>query len=76
MTTHHFTLIVEGPDLQAEDLFDTLFEAGCDDALVGRSDGVQYLDFDREAPTIQGAILSAVADVEKVEGVEVVRLAD
>jgi hypothetical protein len=76
MTAHHFTLIVEGPDLQAEDLFDALFEAGCDDALVGRSNGVQYLDFDRDAATLQDAILSAVADVEEVEGVEVVRLAD
>lgn len=76
MTNHHFTLIVEGPDLQSEDVFDALFEAGCDDALVGRSNGVQYLDFDRDAATLQDAILTAVADVEKVEGVEVVRLVD
>ena len=39
MATHRFTLIVEGPDLQAEPLIDELYEAGCDDALAGRSHG-------------------------------------
>ena len=75
MPTHHFTLIVEGPDLQESALVDALYEAGCDDALVGRVDSVQYLDFSREAPTLEAAVLSAVHDVERVEGVEVVRLA-
>lgn len=76
MASYQFTLIVEGPDLQADDLIDAFYEAGCDDALVGRADGVQYLDFDREAASLEKAILSAVADVEHVDGVEVVRLAD
>ena len=76
MITHHFTLVVEGPDLQSEDLTEALFEAGCGDALVGRVDDTQYMDFDRESPTLEEAIISAVADVESVEGVEVVRLAD
>ena len=77
MTTHHFTLIVEGPDVQDDDaLIDALFEEGCDDALVGRSDGVQYVDFDREASELDHAILSAVADVESVDGITVVRIAD
>ena len=75
MPDYQFTLIIEGPDLQADDLIDDLFEAGCDDALVGRTDGVQYLDFDRNAPSLESAILSAVADVEGINGVEVVRLA-
>ena len=76
MSTFHFTLIVEGPDLQDESCIDALFEAGCDDAAIGRSDGVQFVDFDREAATLDRAILSAVDDVEKLEGVEVVRIAD
>ena len=76
MTTYQFTLIVEGPDLQADRLIDGLYEAGCDDALVGSADGIQYLDFDREASNLGGAILSAVADVERMDGVQVVRLAD
>ena len=73
MPVHHFTLIVEGIDLQAEPTIDALFEAGCDDATVGRVDGVQYVDFDREAESLGEAIISAVRDVEKIDGAAVLR---
>ena len=73
MPVHHFTLIVEGTDLQAEPTIDALFEAGCDDATVGRADGVQYIEFDREAESLAEAVHSAQRDVEKVEGVRVAR---
>jgi hypothetical protein len=76
MTTHTFTLIVDGPDLQADDLVDALHQAGCDDGLIGRADGVQFIDFDREAETIQDAVLSAIADIETIDGVHVIHLAD
>ena len=76
MTIHRFTLIVDGPDLQDDALIDALFEAGCDDAAIGRVDGIQYVDIDREAASLDRAILSAVADLERIEGVEVVRIAD
>lgn len=76
MTIHHFTLIVDGPDLQSDALIDALFEAGCDDAAIGRVDGIQHVDFDRGAASLDRAILSAVADLERIEGVEVVRIAD
>ena len=55
MATFHFTLIVNGPDLQDDSHIDALFEAGCDDATVGNSDGVQYVDFDREASNFDQA---------------------
>ncbi len=74
MNSYHFTLIVHGPDLQSEELVEALYEAGCDDALVGRVDSLQYLDFDREASSLPDAVLSAVAGLESVDGVEVVRL--
>ena len=51
-----------------------MFDAGCDDALVGSSEGAQFLDFDREAGSIEKAVLSAVADVESVEDLSVTRL--
>jgi hypothetical protein len=51
-------------------------EAGCDDALIGRSDGVQYPDFERDAATIEDAVFPAAADAERVDGVEVLRIAD
>ena len=76
MAIHHFTLIVDGPDLQEEALIEALFDAGCDDGLVGRSEGNQYIEFDREAPDLEVAMLSAVADVEKAPGVKVARIAD
>ena len=76
MPVHHFTLIVDGPDLQDDIFIDRLFEAGCDDATAGRIDGVQYVDFDREAASLSDALLSAVTEVENVGGVSVVRVAD
>ena len=58
MPVHHFTLIVDGPDVQDEASIDALFEAGCDDALVGRAEGIQYVEFDREAARLDDAVLS------------------
>ena len=69
MSTHHFTLIVDGPDIQSDAIIDALYEAGCDDALIGRADGIQYVEFDREAVGVLEAVLSAVADIERVDGV-------
>ena len=74
MPTHRFTLIVEGPDLQAERSIDALFQGGCDDATDGRTDGAQYIEFDREAKSFRQAVFSAVQDVEKIEGVQVTRV--
>ena len=74
MSIHHFTLIVDGPDLQDDTLIDAVFEAGCGDAAIGRIDGIQYVDFDREAPSLNEAILSAVADIERTDDVDVVRI--
>ena len=76
MPIHHFTLIVDGPDAQDDDLIDALFDAGCNDGLVGRAEGIQYIEFDRAANDLDDAVLSAVADVEKVPGLTVTRIAD
>jgi len=74
MPSYQFTLTVEGPDLQSDAAMDVLFENGCDDALVGRTDGIQYVDFDREAPSLETAILSAIADLERIPNVDVTSL--
>ena len=75
MTTHQFTLIVEGPDLQDPARLDALYEAGCDDATVGRVGDVQYLDFDRDAAGFGEAVTSAMRDVESaVPSARVVQL--
>ena len=76
MSTYHFTLIVDGPDMQSGAVIDALYEAGCDDAVIGRTDGIQYIEFDREAAGLVEAVLSAVADIERLDGVNVIRIAD
>ena len=76
MPTHHFTLIVDGADLQDESVVNSLFESGCDDALVGSTDGVQFIDFDRDAASLKAAVQSAVVDAERVEGIRVLRVAN
>lgn len=69
-----FTLTVEGRDIQTSAVVDDLFDVGCDDALVGSSEGVQFLDFDRKAGSLGEAVLSAVADVESVQNLSVTGL--
>ena len=74
MPTHHFRLVVDGVDLQDEAVVDRLFEAGCDDALVGSTGGVQFIDFDRDAASFDAAVSSAAENVERVRGARVVCL--
>jgi hypothetical protein len=69
MQTHTFTLILAGVRELTDEITNALYEAGCDDALIGSRDGVAFLDFDREAPSFREAVLSAIAAVEKA-GVE------
>lgn len=71
MAEHNFTLRISG---DVESRLDDLFEAGCDDALIHSIDGVWYADFDREALTMEEAVVSAIADVGSVEGIEVKRV--
>ena len=62
---HNFVLVLAGatePDAQLED---GLFEAGCDDATLAFRNGVPYLEFDRQASSLDSAILSALRDVER-----------
>ena len=76
MQTHHFTLIIEGPDMQEETIINALFENGCDDGTIGRSDGIQFIVFDREAASFAEAVQSAVDDIECMPGLKIVRIAD
>ena len=76
MNTYHFTLIVEGTDFIDDDTVNAVYEAGCDDATVGVSNGVPCADFSREAANLEEAALSAIADLESVDGIEVIRIAD
>ncbi len=70
-----FTLVLDGVSELTDAVTDALYQAGCDDALVGSRDGVAFLDFDREADSFQDAVLSAIASVESSSiGVRVIRI--
>lgn len=71
MKTYTFTLVLEPSELDTEQLADPIFEAGCDDALLGERNGVMYLEFDRDARSLEGALLSAIRAVESIDGVRV-----
>ncbi len=44
---------------------DALFEAGCDDALPGSSEGRTMVSFAREADSLESAIRSAIGDIQR-----------
>lgn len=75
MKYYHFHLITNKTDVftdeQLFDLSDRLYEAGCDDATVAVTNGTLYLSFDREADSYEDAVLSALKDVENVQGLRV-----
>jgi hypothetical protein len=59
-----FTLTIEGVDILTDDAINAPYEAGCDDATFGVSDGVQTGEFDREATDFAEAVASAIKAVE------------
>lgn len=76
MPNQQFTLIVEGADLRSGPVVDALFEAGCDDATISSTDETHHIDFDREAASFGEALLSAVRDVGKVDGLRITQVLD
>ncbi|MEO7195043.1 MAG: hypothetical protein ABIZ05_09490 [Pseudonocardiaceae bacterium] len=75
MTEWTFRLTLQGIELTDEQL-DTLYEAGCDDGSFSvEPDGTVLGFFDREAPTEQDAVTSAILDVERAAiGARVLRV--
>lgn len=64
MQKYEFTLVLNERDDSLDDV-DALYEAGCTDGLISTSGGVTRIDFGREASSLEEAIRSAIADVEK-----------
>ena len=64
--TFQFTLVLKNVNENTPELEDTLYEAGCDDALIQYRNGAVYLDFDREASSLEEAVVSAIKDVKSV----------
>jgi len=74
MKVHTFALILGHPRRITTEFEDKVFEAGCDDAALGERRGTVYLEFDRKAPSLLQAILSAIRDVHRIPGAAVARV--
>ena len=61
---YQFTLVLKNVDENTPNLEDSLYEVGCDDALINFRNGAVYLDFDRKANSLDDAVMSAIRDVE------------
>lgn len=67
MPLYNFTLTLSGVTSETDRLEDILFLGGCDDALICCYGKSVYLEFDREADSLDDAISTAITDVESVE---------
>ncbi len=66
--TYSFTLILSGVEDITPELENGIYGGGCDDALLGMTEGAIFLDFDREAGSLMEAITSAIKQVENAPG--------
>ncbi len=71
-----FELILSGISEPGAKVEDALYESGCDDAILCFRNRIAFLEFTREAASVEDAILSAIKDVEGAGiGVKVVHVA-
>ncbi len=60
---YEFSLILTATDV-TDDEADKLYQAGCDDGSILSRGEVTLVQFDREAATLDEALVSAIRDVE------------
>ena len=68
-----FTVRLKEIDALSGDQIEVLFAAGCTDSVPASSCGEAWIDFDREAPTLEQAMRSALRDVRQA-GLRVARV--
>lgn len=61
---YQFTLILKNVTDETPNLEDSLYNAGCSDALINFRNGTVYLDFDRTAHSFEEAIITAIHEIE------------
>lgn len=75
MKEYDFALVASYAEPIGEDVFlklaESVYEAGCDDATVMHKGNTVIIEFDREADTYEGAVVSAIQDLNQVEGLTV-----
>jgi hypothetical protein len=62
---YDFKLVLAGISDVSDEQGNTLFEAGCDDGTIVSRDGAVFVRFSRESTSLEQAINSAAADVER-----------
>ena len=68
-----FTIRLKDIDALSDNLMEALFASGCTDAVPASSCGEAWIDFDREAKTLEEAMRSAVHDVRQI-GLKIARV--
>jgi transcriptional regulator with XRE-family HTH domain len=63
MNSYHFTIVVRDAYIDAPDIEDKFYEAGCGDALLCSYNDTVYLEFDRQADNAEQAIKSALDNI-------------
>jgi hypothetical protein len=66
MMTYEFDVVLKGVAEITDEQADALFAAGCDDGTPTSREGLAWIHFDREAPSLKEAIRMAVAQVQTV----------
>lgn len=61
---YEFTLTLKNVNEKTPSLEDSLYLSGCDDALINFRENKVYLDFSREADSLEQAVHSAIQNVE------------
>jgi hypothetical protein len=75
MKKHTFTLILSGVAELTPELADALYAATNGDIELNMRDGVAFVEFERTAPTLREAIMTAIAEIEGADvGTRVVRV--
>jgi len=65
MEVYEFEIILSGDRFFSEEELNALYEAGCDDSSPTMIDGMLFISFDREAESMDRAVLSAIEDIKK-----------
>ncbi len=63
MKTYEFDIFLKGVSEVTDDQADVLFAQGCADGTPACCNGMAWIHFDREAPSLEAAIHSAVIQV-------------
>ena len=73
MKQYDFTLVLSPGTELTDELVEALYESGCDDGSPGSRAGVVWVTLHREDESLEQAIRSGIADVQKA-GCDVARV--